>query len=157
MNRVEKLREYIDEIILNMTDTEERRCAYIHLYGVAQFSAMIALKRGENSELAAMAGMLHDLYAYRTSITENHAHNGADLARSILSRLGLTTIEETELICSAVYNHSDKHQVNSKFDEILKDADVLQHNLYNTSFPIIDKERSRFKNLLVELGIRGEL
>ena len=77
--------------------------------------------------------------------------------RSILSRLDLTTREETELICFAVYNHSDKHLVHSKFDEILKDADVLQHNLYNTKFPIIDKERSRFKSLLVEFEVRGEL
>lgn len=35
MNRVEKLRNYIDEILLNMIDNEERRCAYVHLYGVA--------------------------------------------------------------------------------------------------------------------------
>lgn len=32
------LRKYIDEILLKMTDVEERRCAYLHLYGVAQAS-----------------------------------------------------------------------------------------------------------------------
>ena len=34
-NRVETLRRYIDNILLHMTDTENRRCAYLHLYGVA--------------------------------------------------------------------------------------------------------------------------
>ena len=35
VNRIEILRKHIDEILLNMTDVEERRCAYLHLYGVA--------------------------------------------------------------------------------------------------------------------------
>ncbi len=59
MNRIEILRKYIDEILLSMTDIQERRCAYLHLYGVAQLCALISLKRGENAELATMAGMLH--------------------------------------------------------------------------------------------------
>ena len=40
-----------------MADVEERRCTYLHLYGVAQFCSLIALKRGENAELAVMAGI----------------------------------------------------------------------------------------------------
>ncbi|WAG63426.1 HD domain-containing protein [Clostridium estertheticum] len=70
MNRIEILRKYIDEILLNMTDVEERRCAYLHLYGVAQSCALIALKRGENAELATMAGMLHDIYSYAKMICD---------------------------------------------------------------------------------------
>ena len=54
-NRIEMLREFIDSILLNMTDAEERRCAYLHLYGVSQSCALIALRRGENVELATMA------------------------------------------------------------------------------------------------------
>lgn len=30
MNRIEKVREVVDEILLHMTDAEERRCAYLH-------------------------------------------------------------------------------------------------------------------------------
>lgn len=67
----------------------------------------------------------------------------------------LTTKEETNLICSAIYNHSDKHIIHSKFDEILKDADVLQHNLYNTTFAVIEKEKFRYENLLKEFGIEN--
>lgn len=150
MNRIEKLREYIDVILLNMTDERERRCACTHLYGVAQACAMIAKKRGENDELAIMAGMLHDLHSYKTMNTVNHAHYGADLARNILNELELTTKEETELICSAIYNHSDKGNIHTKFDEVLIDADVLQHYLYNTTLPVLDHEKHRYENLLKE-------
>lgn len=155
MNRIEKLREYIDKILLDMKDDEERRCAYIHLYGVAQCCAMIAIKRGEDSEIAILAGMLHDLYAYKTMIRENHAQNGAELARNILNELALTTEKETDLICSAIHNHGDKAHVHSKFDEILKDADVFQHNLYNTTLKVKDKELVRYQNLLKEFGMSG--
>lgn len=42
MNRIEILRQYIDNILFNMSDLEERRCKYVHLYGVAQSCALIA-------------------------------------------------------------------------------------------------------------------
>lgn len=51
MNRIEKVREYVDTVLLNMSDAFERRCAYLHLYGVSQACAMIALKRNENVDL----------------------------------------------------------------------------------------------------------
>lgn len=59
-NRIERLRKYIDDILLNMKDPHERRCGYLHLYGVSQACAMIALKRNQDVELATIAGMLHD-------------------------------------------------------------------------------------------------
>lgn len=67
----------------------------------------------------------------------------------------LTTQEGTVLICSAIYNHSDKHTIHDKFDEMLKDADVLQHNLYNTTFTVIEKEALRYTNLLKEFGLNN--
>jgi uncharacterized protein len=60
MDRVEKLREYVDEVLLNKNNDRDRRVAYVHLYGVAQACALIAKKRGVDIELAIMAGMLHD-------------------------------------------------------------------------------------------------
>lgn len=152
-NRIERLREYIDEILLNMKDTQERRCGYLHLYGVSQACAMIALKRNQDVELATMAGMLHDLYSYKTMNTENHAEHGEILARQILEELSLTTGDETDLICSAIRNHSSKAITHSALDEVLKDADVLQHCLYNPLFSVKEHEKCRFQNLLTEFGI----
>ena len=58
VNRIEKVREAVDAVLLNVADDAERRCGYAHLYGVSQACVLIALKRGENAELAATAGML---------------------------------------------------------------------------------------------------
>lgn len=70
MSRIEKVREVVDSVLEAMTDSEERRCAYIHLYGVAQAAALIAGKRKENMELSIIAAMLHDLYAYKNRIRQ---------------------------------------------------------------------------------------
>ena len=152
-NRIERPRKYIDEILLNMKDTQKRRCGYLHLYGVSQACAMIALKRNQDVELATMVGMLHDLHSYKVMNTENHAEHGAVLARQILKELSLTTDKETDLICSAIRNHSSKATTHSAFDEVLKDADVLQHCLYNPLFPVKEHEKCRFQNLLNEFGV----
>lgn len=153
MNRIEILRQYIDNLLLNMSDVYERRCAYIHLYGVAQYCALIALKRGENVELATMAGMLHDIYSYAKMDTKDHAKKGAALSKEILISLKITNEEETNIICDAIYTHSDKETVHLNFNEILIDADVLQHCLYNPSFEIMPHEKNRYEKLKIEFGI----
>ncbi len=153
MNRIEILRKHINEILLNMADVEERRCAYLHLYGVAQFCALIALKRGENAELAVMAGMLHDIYTYAKRDSKDHAHKGAALAGEILASLQLTNDDETEMICDAIYTHSEKEAVHTGFSEVLKDADVFQHCLYNPAFEVMEHEKIRYEKLKLEFGI----
>lgn len=153
MNRIEILRQYIDNILLNMKDVEERRCAYLHLYGVAQSCVLIALKRGENAELATMAGMLHDIYSYAKMDSKDHAHKGSVLAKEILTSLHITNDYETKVICGAIFAHIDKEIINSNFDELLKDADVLQHCLYNPTFEIKPHEKNRYEKLKDEFGI----
>ncbi|MCL2202534.1 MAG: HD domain-containing protein [Defluviitaleaceae bacterium] len=154
-NRVEILRKYIDEILLNMDDTENRRIAYLHLYGVSQACALIALKRGVNVELATMAGMLHDLHTFKTGNHNNHAVLGALLAREVLGELKITTPDETDMICTAIHNHNVKDRKFSKFDEVLIDADVMQHVLYNYSAPIKAHEKKRFASLIEEFSLTG--
>lgn len=152
-NRIDILREYIDKILLNIQDTFERRCAYLHLYGVAQACALIALKRGENVELATMSGMLHDLYTYKFGDSTLHAEKGATLAREVLCELAITNENETSLICSAIHNHSSKGDNFSGLDEVLIDADVMQHCLYDMTKPIMPHEENRFSKLSEEFEL----
>lgn len=152
-SRIDILRNYIDEVLLNMTETFERRCAYLHLYGVAQACALIALKRGENVELATIAGMLHDFYTYKFMDSINHATKGALLAREVLNELKLTDDKETDLICSAIHNHSSKDGNFSAFDEILIDADVMQHCLYDFTKPVMEHEKIRLEKLITEFNL----
>ena len=155
MNRIEKVREEVDKILLHMTDNEERRCAYLHLYGVSQACALLALKRKENVELATISGMLHDIYTYANMDIVDHAHKGAEMARGILDSLQLFSEEEKDLVCMAIYRHSDKAEVHSWLDEILKDADVMQHVLYNPMLVDEQREPKRYSLMKKEFGLEN--
>ena len=117
---------------------------------------MIAKKRGLDPEIASMAAMLHELNAYKTGSYDDHAHKGAELARNILTELKLTDDAETEMICSAIYNHDDKLEIHSPMDEVLKDADVIHHCMNDLSKPIKEKEQARFHKLCEEFGMSDE-
>ena len=152
MGRLKQLRNYVDQR-LDGLDTERRSGAIVHLYGVSLAATVIAAKRGLGAELLSMAAMLHDLYAYQSGSYDDHAHKGAALAKEILENLGLTDDKETEIICSAIYHHDDKLQVDGPAEEALKDADVRHHGMNDLSKPVKEKEKARFENLCLEFGL----
>ena len=152
MGKLKELRKYVDQELMGL-DEEKRISAAAHLYGVSLAAALIAEKRDLDSELLCMAAMLHDLHAYRSGSYDDHAHLGAELAREILGKLNLTTPEETEKICSAIYHHDDKLVTDAPFDEALKDADVIDHCFKDPSKEVKEKERSRYQALKAEFGL----
>jgi HD superfamily phosphodiesterase len=153
MSKLKQVQDYVDSQLNKMEDPQKRNSAVAHLYGVALAATVLARKRGLNPEIAAMAGMLHDLHAYMSGSYEDHAHQGAGLARNILEKLDLTTMEETDEICSAIYHHDDKLEIDSPMDELLKDADVIDHCFKDLSKPVKEKEEKRFKALCKELEL----
>ena len=154
MGRLKELRKIVDAEINRMENPDKRTGAIAHLYGVSLAATMIAQKRGLDAELLSMAAMLHDLHAYKTGSYDDHAHKGADLAGQILGELGLTSAEETELICSAIYHHDDKLIVDGPMDEALKDADVIHHCMNDLSKAVKEKEQARFASLCEEFGMK---
>jgi uncharacterized protein len=153
MSRLKELRNYINEQIQKIEDTDERTSAIVHLYGVSLAATILAKKRGLDPEIASMAGMLHDLYAYESGSYDDHAHKGEELAKKILEELKLTDEAETEMICSAIYHHDDKLVTDGPMDELLKDADVISHCLNDPAKKIKEKEQVRYDNLTKELGM----
>ncbi len=153
MSRLKEVRKVVDAELMQMEKPDKRIGAVNHLYGVSLAATMIAKKRGLDPELAAMAAMMHDLAAYKSGSYDDHAHKGAALAREILGELGLTSQEETDLICSAIYHHDDKLVVDSPMDELLKDADVIHHCMNDLSKPVKEKEKTRFESLCREFGM----
>ena len=153
--RIDTVRTVLDELINAIEDSEQRRCAYVHLYGVGQAAALLALKRGmgrEVAELAEIAGMLHDYTSYFAEDSDDHAHQSAPYAKALLEQTGQFTEEEMEMVANGVYNHSSKGQIDTPFDEVIKDADALQHCLRN---PMEDFwfHRGRVPAILKELGV----
>ena len=153
MSRIKDLQKRVHKILKdNMDDNHMRAGAVAHLHGVSLAAVMIAKKRGENPELAAMAGLLHDLYAYRTGTYDDHAHKGAVYAREVLEKLDATSKEETDIICSAIWHHDSKAEIDSPMDEVLKDADVIHHSLGDPTKEVKEHEKMRYEKLCREFG-----
>lgn len=153
MSRIKDLQKRVHKILKDsMDDNQKRAAAVAHLHGVSLAAVMIAKKRGENPELAAMAGLLHDLYAYRSGSYDDHAYRGADYAREVLEELGITNKEETDIICSAIWHHDSKAEIDSPMDEVLKDADVIHHSLGDPTKEVKEHEKERYEKLCGEFG-----
>ena len=153
MGRLKELRKYVNKELCGIEDEDDRISAVNHLYGVSLAATILARKRGLDTEIAAMSAMLHDLHAYKSGSYDDHAHLGAELARKVLDKLGLTTPDETEIICSAIYHHDDKAAVDGPMDELLKDADVIDHCFKDSFKPVKEKEQKRYDALCKELGL----
>lgn len=156
MEKIQKIREYVNHSLESIPSEEKRRSAIVHTYGVAQCCTMLALKRGLDPELAHISGLLHDIYTYHMGNPMCHAISGAEMARPALRKMNIFTDEEKGIILSAVFYHTDKARIHDKYDELLKDADVLQCYLNNASFSIYAPFLPRLNNLLEELGYATE-
>ena len=150
-NRLETLRNRINSLIKH---DDERMCIS-HMYGVARFCTLLAMKRNMNVELATTCGMLHDIYWMTGGSSDNHAAKGAEQAKILLNEMNLYSDDEIKIITTAISNHSDKCSVHNPYDELLKDADVMDHCFYNADFPIAEWEVSRYNNLLIELKLNS--
>lgn len=155
-NRLEMLRNEIDKLVL-AGNPENIRKYISHMYGTARFCTLLAMKRNLNAELATTCGMLHDIYYMSGGMDGDHARMGAVQAEAILKAMGLYRDDEITAVVSAVAKHSDKNMVHGPYDELLKDADVMDHCLYNTEFPVAQHEKERYRTLLKELGICADL
>lgn len=153
MSRIKALQKQVHSVLEKIEDNDKRAKAVAHLHGVALAAAMLAMKRGEDAELATMAGLLHDLYAYKTGSYDDHAHLGAEYARELLAELAISTPEETDTICSAIWHHDTKADVDMPMDEILKDADVIDHSLSDPTKEVKAHEKARYAKLCEELGL----
>lgn len=113
---------------------------------------MIALKRNLDPEIASAIGMLHDISSYITNDPADHAKYSSIEAEKILAGSGLFNKNEIKIIVPAIYNHSDKEAIHDEYDELIKDADVLQHYLYNISMPVMENRKQRLSGLRKEFN-----
>ena len=48
LTRIDTVRQYVDDMLKACEDKETARCGFVHLYGVGQACALIALRRGHD-------------------------------------------------------------------------------------------------------------
>lgn len=154
MNKLDKIRKVVDMILMEQSDFDRRHSGFVHLYGVSSICSLLALKRGLDTELSGAAGMLHDISTYKIGNSMDHSKLSSIEARRILSETKCFNEDEINVICKAIYTHSDKHNVDDIYDEILKDADVLQHYLHNPNNKVEEMEKKRLMDLLTEIDIK---
>ena len=155
MDRLEVVRQVVDEIVRQQPDKEYSRCGFVHLYGVAAICVLLGLKRGLDPHLCAVTGMLHDISSYKTGDSTDHARRSSLEARHILNATNEFTQAEITEICEAIAQHSTKGERDGLLSELIKDADVAQHFLYN---PILvgspaPSWEQRLNKVLSELGL----
>ncbi len=137
MDRLELVRRVVDGLLGKQANEEERRCGFVHLYGVSLICSLLAIKRGLDPQLCAVAGILHDISSYITGDSQDHARRSSVEAERILKELGCFTAEEICGICTAIACHGEKEKEHGPLEELLKDADVVQHYFYN---PVLKEE-----------------
>ena len=152
-DRINSVIDYVNNIFESVEHAGDRRAAYVHSYGVSQCCALLAAKRRMDPELAAAAGLLHDVYRFKTGLADFHAQNGAEMVRAAFKHglAGLFSDEEQTVIKSAIYHHSDKGHIHDEYDELLKDGDVLQLLAFSSRYDRIWGQRLR--NIFGELSL----
>ena len=151
MDRITVVEKIVNDMLLAIEDQNIKTKGFSHIFGVAKLSVLLAIKRNEDQELACIAGLLHDYYAYKALDRHNHAIKGALMAADILAKTNLFTKEEITKVYSSISHHSDKDIEHNTFTEILKDADVLEHYLANPLKDIPEREKARLNKVIQEL------
>ena len=107
----------------------------IHVISCAKLGYLMAEERGVDPILAAAACAVHDYGRIITGKQANHAEIGYEPVMEFLKGLGLFSAEEIEEIALSVKNHSNKSEVGTPLEEIVKDADVLDFHQYGYEMP----------------------
>jgi uncharacterized protein len=134
----------------------------MHLYSSLQVAKIIAMKRGLDFEIAAIAAALHDVAVVVTKKTEDHAKNGEKYARQIIHDYNQTitndkfliTNSELEIIANSVEKHSEVEIFSEdSYAELLKDVDSFDkylHGIETNGYFLM-----RSKKVIEELGLQN--
>ncbi len=155
LSRREQIEDRVCDILAGIDSPKERQQASAHLFGTARMAVLIARKRGLDEDLAYLAGLLHDLRRFQTGISAEHGPEGARLAGSLLDSTGCFTRSEREAVCGAIWFHSEKGSRHLPFDELLKDADILDRMLAEPDEKMTGADARRAERLALEFLSRS--
>ena len=132
MDRIKCVMEYLNKYLSRLNGmgfvfNDGSFDEMLHSYGVAYFCAAAAYSKDLDPELAYIIGLLHDVgRIIGDDYTKSHGSAGAVLAEEFLDGSGLFDSEEIKIICRSISKHSKKGKSHGPYDEILKDADLIE-------------------------------
>lgn len=154
--RLETVRGLIDEMLNAKENIAKKQEAYLHLSEVSDFASKLAERRGREAEIAAIAGLLHRYYFYKTGIQAFPGPNSADTVRPILRGTQSFTNEELNVILRSIFYQEDRQRTHGPYEEIIKDSSLAWRYLRNTGGNYSTADIHRLRNVFAELGIPGE-
>lgn len=129
-----------------------------HMMTAAQTMRLLALSRGLDPEIAAVAGAIHDIATMESGKSEDHAARALEFIDLLLSDYNARNeghaISESELalLKSIIPQHSDKAAVSDDpYAELLKDADAIDRYLHGVETK--KQEVPRLVNAFSSIGI----
>ncbi len=130
--RLDSVRFVVLERVMTISCETRKQEACAHLYGVSAIAAMLAVKRRLNQELAAIAGLLHNYYFYKTGISDFPGPNISEAVRPLLRDFNLFAKEEQIVMLKSIFYQEDRGGIHDPYEEIVKDACLLQSYFHNT-------------------------
>ena len=157
MNRVFEIQEKMLQKIAEFENSNDERDSSlnwerIHMISCATVGRMIAMQRGVDSELAAIACSVHDYGRIITGKQHDHAAAGYKPLKLFLAESSHFTSDEIELFALAAKNHSSKKEVGTPLEEVVKDADVF--DCYQYGLPL-EREEQRMRLEIILQKITG--
>ncbi|WP_440118955.1 CHAP domain-containing protein [Paenibacillus sp. QZ-Y1] len=155
-NRLDTVRALVHEMLLVTENISKKEEAWVILFGVSCIASLLAKRREQDSEISSIAGLLHGFYFYKTGIKTFPGPNSADTVRPILRSLQIFTDEELSIILRSIFYQEDNHRVHGPYEEIIKDAILVQMYFQNPNNHFSEIEINRLQKVFVELGIPVE-
>lgn len=158
MNRVFEIQERMLQKIAEFENRDEERdetlnWERIHMISSATLGRIFALQRGVDPELAAIACTVHDYGRIITGKQQDHAAAGYNPLKLFLTECHCFSADEIELIAQAAKNHSNKKEVGTPLEEIVKDADVFDCHEYGLTLER-EEQRKRLENIMGKLYVK---
>ena len=156
MNRLELIRDLVDQIISKINNETMKRNAYVHTYGVCYLSSIYANRLNLDEELLCIMAMLHDIAKYKDNVGhKDHALKSAIIAKELLTNTNSFTNDEIQLITNAISLHSHKYLKHDDcYTEALKDCDILASYLYDKNITIPQQNKHRLYYALEKINLK---
>lgn len=151
--RLDSVRFVVEDMIMSIPCEIQKQESCIRLYGVSAFAAMLAMKRGLNQELAAIAGLLHNYYFYKTGIDDFPGINSSEAVRPLLRDMNILSKEEQTTILRAIFYQGDRSGIHGPYEEIVNDACLLHFYFQDMGSSAAPQDAARLRKVLHELAI----
>ncbi len=107
---------------------------------------MLATLRKLDVELCCIAAMLHDIALYAPELSASGSCTAqCGICEAAAGEDEVFSEEEIRILTHVISVHSDKmNRHDGPISELLKDADVLQHYLYNPKIELCLRKKTRY-------------